>query len=243
MTEGYPDFQRLSRSGQYQIYYGNAVAPPVATPFFEGYVGNFPFINSFQLMGASTDYAQITFAWYSDSTFTTSIGFRVANRGGNNAAYAQYANLSDWLAVYYHTQSGNPMTFNELSLYGTQQPSEPRQLASHDTAMYSFAGNINASTENTIAITKIIPGKGLFNMYAGATSWFANFNYYDYGSNSFLNYYSVTHNSFTDSSCHIELPILDTPLQFQVSNQDAAARQFGIILDVMLCSTYGYPWG
>lgn len=233
MSEGYPDWTRLARTGQYQLYNQANVAPPVVTPFFSGYVGLFPFINSAQLMAASADFAQIRYSWFSDSTFASQVGFKVANRGGNNLAYAQYANLSDWLQVTYTTKSGNPMTFMELSLYGTQQASDQRQLASHDTAMYSLAGNVAASTTLTQNLTKIIPGNSLVNIFAGATSWFVNFNYYDFGTNAFQNYYAATHNSFTDSSCHIQLTALDTPMQIQVANQDAAARQFGVIWDVM----------
>jgi hypothetical protein len=95
--------------------------------------------------------------------------------------------------------------------------------------MYSLSQLIAASSQVTAVIIKIQPGNSLFNMYSGAASWFVNFNYYDYGSGTFITYYSATHNSFTDSACHIEVPMIDVPVQLVIANQDAAARQFDII--------------
>lgn len=233
MTVGYPDNVRLSRGGQFPLFNGANIAPATVVPFFSGYVGLFPFINSTQNMGASTDFAQITYTWYQDNTFANVVGFRAANRGGNNLAYAQYANLSDWMQVFYHTKSGNPMTFVEISLYGTQQPSEPRQLASQDTGIWEVNTTVAASTTNTYPLTKIIPGVGTLTLFSGAVAWNVNVQYYDYGLNAFQTLYSLDQNAFADAAAHIQIPVLDTPMQMQFHNQDAAARPFQAILAVM----------
>jgi hypothetical protein len=230
---GYPDYERLGRSGQYQIFYGQNAAPAIAVPFFRGYVGSWPFINSFQNMAASADFAQLTFAWFPDNTFINDIGFRIANRTGNNLAYAQYANLSDWLAVYYHTISGNPMTFSAMSLYGTQQPSEPRQLASQDTGIWEVNTTIAAATTVSYALTKVIPGVATLNLWSGAVSWNVNFQYYDYGLNAYQTLYQADQNAFADAAAHIQVPTLDTPMIIQIHNQDAAPRPFNAIMAVM----------
>lgn len=233
MSEGYPDYQRLARTGQYQLYFGANITPPENTSLFQGYVGNFPFVNLFTDLASSTDFMQINLLWYPDSTFTTPIAFRRLNRGGSNFAITQYANLSDWLQLFYVTKSGNPMTFTDISMYGTQQPSDNRQLGSYDTALMSTNQTVAASTTVTIPLTKLASGTSLMNLFSGAVAWNANILYYDYGSNSFINYYSMDQNAFADAACHIQIPLLDTPMQFQFHNQDTAPRGFSAIWNPM----------
>jgi hypothetical protein len=230
---GYPDYARFSRSGQFQLYFGANVTPTYDVPFFQGYVGLWPFINVFTNMAASTDFMQITYLWFSDSTFTTAIAFRAAVRGGNNLAYAQYANLSDWLQVFYTTKSGLAMQFRAISIYGTQQRSGAREIASQDTALSSFNGSVAASTTLVVPITKIIPGDSLFNLLSGAVGWNLNFFYYDFGLGAYQKYYGMTQNGFTDSAGHIFVPVLDCPLQIQIQNQDTSPRSFNYIWAAM----------
>lgn len=226
---GYPDYTRLSREGQFQLFFGSNFTPVNNTVMFQGYVGNFPFINVFANMGASADFMTMFFAWYTDSTFTTQIAFRAAVKTGNNFTVAQYANLSDWLQIFYVSKSGGNMTFTSLSVYGTQQPSGQRQLASSDVAFFSSSGSIAASTTITTTITKVIPGPSIFNLFTGATAWNVNFLYYDFGANAYVIDYVAVGTTFANSGCHIEIPLLDCPMQIQIQNQDAAARTFQCI--------------
>jgi hypothetical protein len=229
MSEGYPDYARLARTGQYQLYNGKNVTPPYDTPFFQGYVGNFPFINVFTNLAAGSDFMQLIFQWYPDSTFTNPIAFRIAVRGSGSFAVTQYANLSDWLQVYYVTKSGLVMTFGEISIYGTQQHCGQRELTSGDTPMFAYNNTIAASSTVTLTVVKISPGESLFNLFSGAVAWNVNFLYYDYGSGTFIEYYTMDQNAFADAAGHIFVPVMDAPMQLAIHNQDTSPRLFLLI--------------
>lgn len=226
MTVGYPDYTRLARAGNFEFYSQSNVTPPLSTRFAQTYVGNFPYVTMFTNMAASVDFAEMVIEWYSDATFTQLVGFRIAVRGGGSFAATQYANLSDYLLIFYNTKSGNPMTFSQISIYGTQSPAGQNALESTDVPIFLQSGHINATTLQTFQIQHISPGPARMNFSCGAASWFVNWQAYSYGAGAYQTIYQANSSAFTGKNFNIALPALDCPMQIQINNGDATSQNF-----------------
>lgn len=212
--QGYPDYTRLSRSGGYLLY-GIAGAPPRFTNLFRGYVGAFPYLTLVTSTDVSADFARIQMNWSPDSSFGSVVGFRYVIRGGSNLAITQYANVTDWLDIFYDTKSGNQFPFTEFSLYGSQAPATQSQLASLDVAIVSTNQPVAANGIATLNPLHIQPGNAQILVSPGNTTWFVNIFNYDYTSGAYI-LDGQLHSSWAGAGGSFSVPMLDAPYKIDL---------------------------
>jgi hypothetical protein len=223
-ASGYPDYTRLTRSGGIEL---GAATGNITNlqQIFKGYVGNFSYVALTTNVDVSADFASVDLIWYSDSTFTTSVGLRRCLRTGSQFAETQYVNLSDWLLVQVETKSGAAMPFIWISAYGCQSAGDQYALTSNDVPLLGQTSSIAAATTISVTPQHVTPGSAFFTLQTVAASWFVNVNYYNWNTGAYTllrQYNSTTYivNIGERLSC------LDTPYRFDVHNGDAAAKSF-----------------
>ena len=223
-SEGYPDYTRLSRSGG--VLLGSATGNINSLQqLFKGYVGNFPYVAVTISVGVSADFASVNLLWYSDSTFTTLVGFRRVIRSSGQFSETQYVNLSDWLLFYVETKSGAAMPFGFVSAYGCQAPGNNVQLVSTDVPMWSTVSSVPATTTDQFVIPHVQPGAAHFTLQTVAASWFVNVNYYDWGAGAYTLFRQFNSTKYV-SDISEDLPCLDSSIRIDIHNGDAAAKTF-----------------
>lgn len=222
MTVGYPDYQRLTRSGGYLLYGVSNVSPPYGVVLFQGYVGNFAYLTLGLNVNSSTDYMKVVINYFTDSTFTVNVGFRYVIRGGSEFSVTQYANLSEWAQIYYFTKSGNAMPMLSFVLYGSDSPGNQAQLVSNDVPIYQSNSSIAAGATPTAITQHVQPGNGLLSVSSVVTPWYCELQYYDYGSGAFI---LLVHIDQTISASGGVFPVglPDVPIQLALHNGSAAA--------------------
>lgn len=224
MSVGYQDYARLTRAGGTELFHvtGNVNNGQV---LFTGHVGDFEYLNLLMNVNTSTDFCRVQIAWYADSSFGTSAGFRFAQRGGGNLAQTQYVNLAPWVQITLFTKSGSPMGFSVFAAYGSHGVGNGFSLASQDVPITSHVGNIAASTSLLVVPIHIVPGNAKFSLLSGAAAWFTNFFYYDWTLNAFTNLWQVSNTQFAKNA-QWDVPCLDTPMEIEVHNSDTVAQNF-----------------
>lgn len=221
MSVGYPDYARLSNSGGFLLYSSDTGVPEFTT-LYKGYIGSWPYLNLFTNCDNTTDFARVQILYSSDNTFSDIVGFRYAIRQSGSIASTQYANLTDWVHVFYDSISGNQFPFLEFSVYGTQGYAEQRQLASLDVPITRFSQIVPASTTVFGPIQHIQPGAADLQIQSAVATWSVTVNYYDYASAAFLSYASFTQ-GVAPTGGSFSVPMPDAPCQLQVNNGSAAA--------------------
>lgn len=226
MTVGYIDYARLSQEGGFQLY-ADSGSPPENTVLFKGYVGAWPYVNLFTDCNSSSDVCRIAIAYFSDSTFSTQVGWRYAVRTGGMFAATQYANLSSWVVLSYTTLSGNPFPFVELGLYATVAPAKQVGLSSTDVPIIGTNQTIAGPSTGSVTPGHIQPGDASLMLYTNATAWNANVQYYDYGTPGYLQIFH-TDNVISAHGGVYDLPMLDAPHLINFANTGSTSGQFVI---------------
>lgn len=225
-TPGYPDYARLSAQGGFQLFAVSGTVNSGAI-LFQGYVGSWPYVNVHTNVNVSADACQVTLVYYSDNTFTTQVGFRVATRIGSSFASTQYSNLSPWLKFYVVSVSGNPMPFLALGLYGTTGYADQKQLASLDVPLLSDNPTIPATSTQSYLLQHVEPGDGVMTYSGPAASWFINVWYWDIGTAGYKLYAQFL-SSWNGAGGNWRLPIIDAPPRVDVHNGDGVANKVNI---------------
>lgn len=220
MTEGLPDYARLSLAGGFELYNQSGVLPQ-NTVLFKGYVGAWPFVNLFAFPSAGAENVTLILQWFSDGTFANNAGFRNIVRSAQNFSGTQYSNLSPWLEMYYRDLSSNPISWDQLSLYGTNQPATPNQVLSSDAPIFSSNAGIAANSDLIITPQHVAFGDATLTVETSLTSWFIRFQYLA------ANTYTLTfHHRFSNLSMggggSVSCPLLDTPYSIDLHNGTAA---------------------
>lgn len=224
MSEGYPDYTRLSRSGGVLLCSATGNITNLQQ-LFRGYVGNFPYVALTASLGVTAQFASIDLIWYSDNTFTTSVGFRRVIRTSSQFSETQYVNLSDWLLVQVETSLGTPFNFVWFSVYGCQAPGTTYQLVSADVPMFTATQSIPATSTMSFVPQHVQPGNAEFFLQTVVANWFVNLLYYDwnaFGYTLYRQYNSATYGLNVNEV----FPCLDTPTRIDVHNGDASNRTF-----------------
>lgn len=224
MTEGYPDYSRIGLAGGYQLFAVNGTAPE-NTILFQGYVGNWPYLNLYTNLASGSDFYQFYMVYYSDATFTTQVGFRVAVRETSDFSVTQYGNISNWMVFYYLSKSGAAFTGSNVSLVATAGYVPDFNMASNDVPIFFFSGQITASSNSNEFVQHITPGPGHLHWYTTATTWTINVQLYNYGAGAFQTI-RVLSNGVELNHGTIDLSMLDCPYQFNLVNGDAANRTY-----------------
>lgn len=224
MPTGYPDYERLARSGGFLLYNASGNLPQLTT-LWSGYVGNFPYLNIVINCNSSTDFIQVRTEYYSDSTLTTLVGFRYALRTGSNFSIVQYANISEWAKVSFASQSGNAFPFISFTVFGAQGPAGQIAVSSTDAPIIDNNALIPATTTQTFFNSHVQPGAATFMVQTAATAWNINISRYDWTTNSYLLRMQLS-NAIAVQGGMFDLPMLDAPYKFDIHNSDAAARAF-----------------
>jgi hypothetical protein len=227
MSVGYPDYARLDRQGGYLLYGVENITPAYDTSLVQAYVGAWPYLTLALSCNMGADTAQIVIAYFTDETFTVRVGFRIVVRQSTQFSVTQYANLSEWVSVYYVTQSGNPALFASFSVYASVGQASQTELVSTDVPIFQTDASIAATTTVNTTPQHVQPGRGLLNIYTNATSWFVILYYYDFGSASFLRLLQVDQTIAAKGGV-FDISMLDAPMQVQIDNRDAGAETFRI---------------
>lgn len=221
MSEGYPDYARLAQQGGTLLYGANGSIPQ-DTILFQGYVGPWPYINSFTDPVTGAENVTIFYEWYTDETFTVQVGFRLATRTQFSLAATQYANLSPWLRIFYTTASGNPISWTEFGIYGATGVADPNELLSADAPILSGNPSIPASTTMSFFPQHQSPGAAKFNVSTTLTSWFVNIFYLSSSSYVYTLYWQLNQ-PWAGGGGVWDVPALDTQHRVDVHNGTAAA--------------------
>lgn len=226
MTVGYPDYARLSRDGGYIFYGANPAIPQNAT-LFQGYCGNWPYIDLYTGINVSEpSHYQFYMEYYSDATFTKQIGYRIAIREPGSVTATQYGNLSEWLWFFYFSKDGSSLSASSIGLYGTTGQQEDFKLSSQDTPLMFNNSHIAAGTLATFTTQHIVPGNAQLTFLTGAASWYVQPQYYDYGSDSWQTIGQLNNSQYPNKQFVVDLPMIDAPMRLQVNNGDGVSQNF-----------------
>ena len=228
---GYPDYQRRVESGSNLLFNGSGVLNENFV-LFQGNVALYPYLILVLNCANSTDFIRVIIHWGTDLTFTTILGQQQITRGGNNFSVTQYANLSQWMRIYYVSKSGSGFNFNQFTLFACQGKADFAQLSQNDTPAFNFEQSINASSSFTFNPVKVTPGPRKYLQQTAGVSWYANFYYYDYNIGAYTLYYQINSATY-GSDVNIDLPGIEAPDQIVVHNSDTSARTFLVALDAV----------
>lgn len=221
MSEGYPDYARLSQAGGTQLFAGSGSIPQ-NTILFKGYVGPWPYVNLFSDPALGSENVTIVLVWFSDATFTTQVAFRYAVRNQFSIAGTQYANLSPWLQFYYVDISGNPISWTLLGLYGATGYATPNQLLSSDAPIQASNAVIAAGTSLTFNPQHVSHGAATLTVETTLATWFINL-FYLTAQTYTLTFQHRISNVQNAGGGSYATPLLDAPYQITVHNSTAAA--------------------
>lgn len=224
MSVGYPDYARLSQAGGTQLF-GHQGGITNNLILFEGYVGSWPYVNLVTNGPITSNFAQINLVWFSDSTFTTSVGFRFAIRGLNTFAQTQYANLSPWLRIFYESDNGSNLNFPQFGLFATTAPAGQIELASLDVPIIHGQDTIPAGSGEVVTPGHIQPGAATFQFATASPSYSITFNYFDWTAQAFVPLGQILSN-FAPFGGFFDVPMLDAPMNIAIHNGDTASRVF-----------------
>lgn len=221
MSEGFPDYARLSLAGGTQLFSGTGTIPENAI-LFQGYVGPWPYLNLFADPTLGAENVTIVIEWFSDATFTTLTAFRYAVRNGQSISGTQYANMSPWVKVFYETASGLAVHWDILALFGATSIATPNQLLSSDAPIQQSNALIAANTALTFNPSHVTHGNAQITVETTLATWFINLFYTAANSytSTFHHRISSVQNAGGGSYC---VPLLDAPYTITVKNTTAAA--------------------
>jgi hypothetical protein len=225
MTIGYEDYTRLSRSGGVLLYGSSAALVNNSFPLTT-YVGNSAYTTIAFSGQASTDFVQISMAYFTDNTISQLVGFRRLVRTSGQFSITQYPNLSEWLQVSISTKSGNPFPMGFLGIYASDGYAPQVALASLDVPMLLINASVGATTTLNLTPQHVEPGNGRLSLRTTATTWAVNVGYYDFTSGGYIFIAGADHNNPGNTPANLAVPILDTPMQVSLVNSDAAAKTF-----------------
>lgn len=229
-TPGFPDYARLSQTGNRQLCFFFGVNFTNGQILFQGYVGSWPYTDVFMDLGATADSLRVEMIYYSDKTMSVVVGFRFAIRQSGQFSSVCYGNVSDWMKIQVHTQSGNPIAIQVFGAYATQGYSPGMSVDSLDVPLMFIHVTIPAATTSEFGMIHVHPGPARFLVNSAATSWQIKFRYYDYNTNSIQTMYQ-SQVFGVPTSDDLDFPLLDAPCFVDIVNNDAAAKLFiGCIL-------------
>lgn len=228
---GYPDYQRKVDSGSSLLFNGSGALAEF-TVLFSGNVALYPYLILVLNCANSTDFIRVFIDWATDSTFNTIVGRQQLTRQGNNFSVTQYANLSQWMRIYYSSKSGAAFTFNQFTLFACQGRAGQLEISQNDTPSFNFEQSINASSTFTFNPIKVQPGPRKYLQQTAGVSWFTNFYYYDFNIGAYTLYYQINSATY-GGDVNIDLPGIEAPDQIQVHNSDTTAKTFLVALDAI----------
>ena len=224
MPSGYPDYTRLSAAGGFELAtVSGAVAS--GTTVFQGFVGNWPYQDLYVALAAGTDFAQITIAYYPDSSYTTSAGSQVITRASGTRGNTQYAVLAPWAVITVQTVSGAAITFTALNVYGAYGSAGAARLAGLAGPVYAIDANIAATTNRTDNVASVVPGPAVLSVATNAATWTIYLWYYSFATAGYHIMWKVDNTiAAKGGSWPVALP--DVPMQIEEVNGDTGTRLF-----------------
>jgi hypothetical protein len=231
---GYPDYARVSLTSGYLLAGGNNDIS-AGTIVFQGYVGNWSYINEYFQNTVAGNYYTININYYTDSTFTVPIAQQVSVRGNQTLAYRQHGVLSPWVAINVTPNGAHSLDTVYRSFYGSNQRATSGQLGSldvsgiHDDVILSPGGEITAYDAHVMAGPATVSIQVL-----NAQGYFVNLECYNTGSASYRPFWSVNDLvAVRGGTWNVSLP--DCPYQARLHNNGTGNLR--LILDVMATST------
>ena len=223
MSVGYPDYQRLSLAGGYELYSATNKTITQNVVLFQGYVGTWPYLNIDLDVNGGTDHVQVFVSYFSDATFSNNVGFRYLTRAGNSFSSTQVANLSAWAQVGYHSKSGGNVNFNNFGVYATTGPVAGNNLQSQYKPVAYLNESVGAGSTAITDPSFVIPGPAVFSVSATGTTWYAELRYYDWDTDSILLITHIDQTIYAKGGVWtVGLP--DAPVEIALHNGDSADK-------------------
>jgi hypothetical protein len=221
---GYVDYARTSLATGFLL---NGFATPITVLQFVGqfYVGSWPFINTFWSCVGGTDNYTVELYYFTDNTYTTTVGVQIGVRNGNSVAWKQYAVLTPWLRIYIRPAAGGSGATVHASFYGTTQEASSGKLGSTDVAFFEQFVSIPASSFQNFVMTRILPGMISISWFTNAASYNFQILRWDITAAAYLTFWEIDAIATLASGTAL-IAVPDAPLQVHLENGDAAAKVF-----------------
>lgn len=226
MSVGYQDYARLSQQGG-ELLFNLSGNIAVNTPFFEGYVGAWPYFSLFTDCNTSAQSVRVVMEYFDGPSFTNLVGFRYAIRTGASFAITQYGNLSPWLSVFITSTDNNPYPFLQLTGYATTGPYGIMQDQSNDVPIAWWNPTVPATTTNDLIVVRVTPGPAKLIFTSAANTYTYRHRYFDYGSNAFKTMF-VIQGSISGDQWQLDAPMFDAPIELEITNTAAAAASYTV---------------
>lgn len=213
---GYPDYARLQRYGGFELAQVSGLQANGAT-LFTGFVGAWPYLIILTSTFTGPNYARFIITYYTDSTYSKSVGEQVFTRDKNSDVTTQYAVLGPWCKIVMNTDTAGAATLNAFNVYGSYANAGSIRLKLTEDPPWTMDQVFAAGGSATFTISHMMPGPGVFSIYAPVASWSALVSYYSLTAAGFKFYFRVD-NSVAANGGTWPLPLPDTTCTVFVHN-------------------------
>lgn len=222
MQTGYPDYQRLTAGGGFELatVTGSQASGAV---LFEGAVGPWPYLNIATGTAAPSDTYRLAVTYYTDGTYTTVAASQSIVRTSAMSTIIQRAVLGPWVRVTLTTASGNPLTLSSLTVYGTYGAAAGNGLHTGSEVLLQVDQVIAAGATASFDVGTCIPGPAVFMLYAPKLVWTAFFYYYSWDLAAYAQYWQVD-NTVAAHGGSWPVPMVDAPHRVEIANGSTAAQ-------------------
>lgn len=216
MRAGYPDYERLTASGGYELATVTGAKASGST-LFAGFAGSWPYLNFATRTASPADTYQLAITYYTDSTYTTVAASQSITRTTTMSTIIQRAVLGPWVKVTLTTASGNPITLTALTVYGTYGAADGNKLHTGSEVLLQVDDTFTSGQTQTFNVTTCIPGPAVFMLYTPKPVWAAYFFYYSWAQSGYVQYWQID-NTVAAHGGSWPVPMVDAPHQVQIFN-------------------------
>lgn len=222
MSTGYPDYARLSQAGGSEL----ATVTGAVTSgqvIFQGFVGSWPFLYLANSSFTPNDNVLITITYYSDATFGTMASSQGITRSQGMATITVRAVLGPWCKITVTTASGAPVTFGQVTIYGSYARSSGPDLHSGNEVAFQTSASVAGGATSTFNVAVTPKGSAVFMLYSPAGLWAAQFFYYSWAAAAVVEVMQLD-NSVAAHGGVWTIPFIDAPYSIHLTNRATAAQ-------------------
>lgn len=226
MAQGYPDFQRVSRYGGYELASAAGTYADGST-VWSGFAGSWPYLFLIIATHTGSPYVQLAVDYYADAAFLTFTGRQYVVRGPNQATSSQYAVLGPWCKIVVSTSTTGTVQFNTFNVYGTYGGAGAGRIAGAATPLYASASSVSAAGTRSDLVTPVSTGAAVLSVFSASALWTVAVKYYDFASAGFVTYWEANYNLDATGGTW-RVPALDAPLRVDTVNAATGAHTIGV---------------
>lgn len=218
---GYPDYERISTQSGNLLASGSQVFSTTKI-VFQGYVGNWPYLNLFFNGGGGTGFYNVAWVYYLDDTFSQIVAEASSARGDLTTSYVQKTPLSPWLVIFIEPAPYNGGAAAQYALYGTTGKGDSSKLGVAAGPLFEQQQSIGANSLTFFPAVIVQPCLATMSLCAQvATSGFL-IQRYDISSQAFVTCFFII-GTVNDYSVVTPIMLPDAPIQVGLQNRTAAA--------------------